>query len=78
MRNSAASPSQAVAASSIGPAPAPAKICAELISGGSTKKFMRPSSVKRCFLVRPSERAPSGCPAQVPTASRPAVTLTAR
>lgn len=35
--NSVASPSQADAAASIGPEPAPAKIKAELISGGNTE-----------------------------------------
>ena len=38
--NSAASPSQAAAAASIGAEPAPENISAELISGGSIKKLM--------------------------------------
>ncbi|CFE44261.1 Uncharacterised protein [Mycobacterium tuberculosis] len=46
--NSMANPSQAVAAAAIGSGPAPANISAELISGGSTEKF----------IVQPSLRAP--------------------
>ncbi|BCI90397.1 hypothetical protein NIIDMKKI_56030 [Mycobacterium kansasii] len=38
--SSPASPSQAVAAASIGCGPAPAKIRTELISGGNTEKFI--------------------------------------
>src|SRR6185312_16320697 len=40
--SSPANPSQAAAADSIGPAPAPRWISAELTSGGNTKKFMTP------------------------------------
>ncbi|EPQ46285.1 hypothetical protein MMSP_2046 [Mycobacterium sp. 012931] len=40
-RNSAANPVQAVAAASTGPGPAPLNNRAELISGGSTAKFIR-------------------------------------
>ena len=38
--NSPANPSQAAAASNIGPGPAPKYIRAELISGGNTRKFI--------------------------------------
>ncbi len=41
--NSAASPSQAAAAASVGPEPAPANINAELTSGGNTRKLITPS-----------------------------------
>ncbi|GFG80882.1 hypothetical protein MPRG_41580 [Mycobacterium paragordonae] len=40
--NSAASPSQAVAAANIGAEPAPEKICVEVISGGKIEKFITP------------------------------------
>ncbi|BBX97934.1 hypothetical protein MLAC_32280 [Mycobacterium lacus] len=40
--NSAANPSQADAASSIGPEPAPLYISAEFTSGGATTKFIAP------------------------------------
>jgi hypothetical protein len=41
--NSPARPSQATAASNVGPGPAPRYMRAELISGGNTKKFTQPS-----------------------------------
>ncbi|BBZ40455.1 hypothetical protein MCNS_35180 [Mycobacterium conspicuum] len=42
--NSAASPSHAAAAASVGPEPAPENIRSELISGGNTEKFIAPPS----------------------------------